>query len=819
MAKQLLTYNPFNGGLNTKDDPKDISKEELADVSNYMVDSIGKMRTIGGLSAVGADITLGEAATMQPGHGIGTFSSGYAFSNNFVLTKGGSDFIVWVRGDTSGIYIYNGAAWKTDSGGSPTTQIGRLSTGSGTHTAKGVFYDADGAIRIADGSVVEGNNAASAPYSTHYSKWLGPIDRTYFTGTGSFTISKWLLDNNVTSRPMQGVYSGGLKGTLGATVSTTVATATVTSTNAKAELGTPTRGWGTPLEYHLVQETAGAGTVQARDITNAGATTVTTDAGTSSWITGQTYKIYPPPGQGFNINIETTGSDGLWEDGSYKLAASYIYNFKDESRLTELKGDALTISDDLYFKVMVLASSNSSNSTFQYNNRVTGGRIYIKRKNDADAKWKLLVDLDFEQGSRISTFNAYNSWGYVAVGDVETANDRYYYTQEYSIKNPPFETYEGLTGFSEKEGSLSFGWGGWSYKTALTANQRAFVANVTRKDEDGILRVMAGRIHYTPVGAYDTFPASYYIDLGGEITIEHMVEFGDRLLIFDKKRVLVLNIGSPNDGGWFKEGQFENMGILSSSSVFKTQIGVVWANQHGCFYYNGSGPPKDLTDKIDDATWSTFAGGENMITGYIPLKNQVVILKDGNFTTATDTYLYDFRTSSWTKGAPSTIGSDYKITNFISYYQGNVENLTTLLYTNSGSNPNILTRKWSDTSADQSGYFVLKDEDFGQPALRKKIYRVVVTYRNTSAALDSVQLGYRKDGLGGSFQDFGSAVNLYKTTAQNWKVAHFSPPAGLSTGVNSIQFKLPSTKNVEINDLTVEFRVIKKRAEAASGDD
>ena len=45
MPKMLETYNPFGGGINSKDDARDIAKNELVDCLNIMVDSVGRVRS------------------------------------------------------------------------------------------------------------------------------------------------------------------------------------------------------------------------------------------------------------------------------------------------------------------------------------------------------------------------------------------------------------------------------------------------------------------------------------------------------------------------------------------------------------------------------------------------------------------------------------------------------------------------------------------------------------------------------------------------------------------------------------------------------
>tara|TARA_R100001082_G_C4210712_1_gene94957 strand:- start:17 stop:421 length:405 start_codon:yes stop_codon:yes gene_type:complete len=51
MAKRFFSIRDWSGGMNNRKDPRDISDNQQAVIENMSIDSIGKLKTIGGLFA------------------------------------------------------------------------------------------------------------------------------------------------------------------------------------------------------------------------------------------------------------------------------------------------------------------------------------------------------------------------------------------------------------------------------------------------------------------------------------------------------------------------------------------------------------------------------------------------------------------------------------------------------------------------------------------------------------------------------------------------------------------------------------------------
>ena len=80
----------------------------------------------------------------------------------------------------------------------------------------------------------------------------------------------------------------------------------------------------------------------------------------------------------------------------------------------------------------------------------------------------------------------------------------------------------------------------------------------------------------------------------------------------------------------FLEDELAYKGVNNPGSVAKTDMGIVWANRHGCFFYNGENVRNLLEKKglkiISDSDWDSFLPSDkDPMVGYIPNKRQVIV--------------------------------------------------------------------------------------------------------------------------------------------------------------------------------------------------
>jgi len=502
---------------------------------------------------------------------------------------------------------------------------------------------------------------------------------------------------------------------------------------------------------------------------------------------------YPTSSDTMNIEVTAGGADtGNWESGTWQIALSFIYDGNQESLLKiPTTSNTFTTADNDKLTLKVLAYNDKASSPF--NSRITGARFYYRR-NGTDEPWTLLADIDLANGARGTLDGDYASW------TKNTSTQAYAGTFVSDITN--IDTYETLNGYTPEEVSLDLASAGEGAKTAVIAHRRAFIANVKVIPQGGTSpRQMRDRILYSPIGKFDTFPRSYYIDVvqGDAEDFVKLEEFGGQLLAFKQHTLHIIDISSPSDAAWGSQPPLKFRGVPNAACVAKTEFGVVWVNSEGCYLYDGSRVHKLTQGKILDDTWRTFASNSDMMVGYDPKKDQVIVVQSATVSASDTVYVYDMRTRSWwLMDTPFTSGDT--LTNFIVDYNND-------LVVASGSSATL--KKWTmDTEvtiSQNNQYVKFKDIVFGDPGRFKKIYSVIVTYKASQAHTKPVY--YTTDG-GQSFtnQLTGNFVN----TSGSWAKVRCTPTSPLT--VQSLSLMIKNTgataDGFSINDISIEYRRI-----------
>ena len=74
MPKQIYKIESFHGGVNSNSDPRDIADNELAACIDLKVDELGKLRTLGGITAhttaAGGGTPEPQGSTTRGGFGL-----------------------------------------------------------------------------------------------------------------------------------------------------------------------------------------------------------------------------------------------------------------------------------------------------------------------------------------------------------------------------------------------------------------------------------------------------------------------------------------------------------------------------------------------------------------------------------------------------------------------------------------------------------------------------------------------------------------------------------------------------------------------------
>ena len=892
MPKQIYTLNDFSGGLNTVKDPRDIAPNELASAQNIMVDEQGAIRTVG--AWVDFTEVQDQAATLSGGYGIAILESDYEtepisitgssdvdfasikLSGSTSLTSGNGRYItrsVFNSGmahDGDELTVTTGAAHGISAGDSifidgtssdhqegvytvdtvpSTTTYTVESLNANIPANKGATFHRLGLAVAASGGgtgYVEGseilitgtsnNNGYYTVKSTRQNKsqLIVQKDLTAEVGTSAVVTSlpkedyflilsdadNGKIDTYSKNRDTWTADQITIDSTSGNLVASTKPVYysvdnAIRVSDANFALGNNTKWFGFVKRTHFEGCTAEDKYLDWFEKDNK----------LSPPTDGAVGDTYPANNAGFDLLItHDADSDSTWVAATYQVASSFIYDGNQESLLFEYPSVThdFPVAAGENVKVSVHAHTNSTG----YNPRISGGRIYA-RVDGSDESWFLLCDVDMRRGARATLDGDYIAWtnGNTASTDIDTG------VVTSLFQN--LDTYESLNGYNNDVESNSIGEEGEQWKSAVVANRRAFLAGVRRIDEStGLHTTYGDRIYYSESGRYDTFPSHNYIDvvLGDSESYVDIESFADRLLAFKENSVQIVNVASATDTGWFLEENLKYHGIRHPAASTKTEYGIAWLNDGGCYLYDGRRVRNLIDNKIDDDEWATFIGitaTHVSIIGYERHKKQLIIMKDCTGATASsgDAYLYDFKTKSWVKLLDAFTDS-VVYSNFIHNWDGD-------LVIAKENSSNVEFYKWDSdihvASVNNVGVgainFITKDLDFGDPSKTKKIYNVYITYKANKAlqdtGTDDFPLLYAKDGST-TFANFdtctvggaGATPSLPKLPASttNWSVVKF----GLSPiqSVQSLKLKFDvatATSVLNINDISIEYRPISKR--------
>lgn len=703
MPKQFKKYEAFHGGLNSHADPRDIAENEVSDIVNMVVDEVGKIRSMGKLVAP-TGITATEAVAAVKGYGLFVFGADYDMASNgandsattnnggqavFNDTAHGLDdddivfhwdyaeatyngykvvdnktantyetgdaFVDASQGNWIEVSQATNASEKylavADAGAAAAVSIMPVSDDIfakamidlGTTTgAKMVFYYVDGALRVCDANFGSGNTT----------KWFGYINRDQYQhiGAAALRVYAWYARSNIIAPPTAGIVSEGISGTGAAgSGNVTIVDATLEDYSATGD------------EY-VALHTASA---KAREITVQGAApfnlTTTALGGADTWL-ANAYVIFNPVEDGLCVYAVTSAAAGSWEAQTLEFGCTYLYDGHQESLVLQMKGTLAVIANDsVVLDVFALVP---------YDERIEGMRVYC-REEDSNDDWLLVIDIDLRRNFNVRMnltepfYNRLNAYGGAITGDGGNAPDEYYTSTPATMEHlsKPSLSYNAINGFSSAETSLYA-----EYKTATVLNRRTWIANVKAENESGTSVIYGDRIMYSPIGKFDTFPTSFYLDVGindgDEFTA--LQGYADRILAFKSERMFIINVAQGSDTGWFLESPHEHLGVEIPAATFKTDFGIIWVNKNGCFLYDGSSIrnliERDKRKLIKPTTWETFITADAII-GFDPIRKQIIVVGDCD-ATAGNTYLCDLATLSWAKGTRFKQDSNHKYTNF-----------------------------------------------------------------------------------------------------------------------------------------------------------
>jgi hypothetical protein len=843
MPRQIHKLDKFEGGLSNDSDPRAIADNELALSEGINVSKPGKMVCMGD-SATPSVVSGTPPIAMtelSPGYGIHFFKHDYpkltsaehSYEQEDTATKiepNPNEYILYTqRADYTKIsaYSYDDDAFET-SGHSD--YIGYTQAGfNAAHTPKHVFFTANGDTRTIDTNFdnITDSNAGDEGQKYRLS-WLGYIKRNRWANTPFDTEG----DNhpyNFSSNPgpcFQGWY------------------------NKDAHCYAP-EAYNTSGGKPFIGEMA----IREED----------------EHMANHFYTTAYPANHRFHLSIKYTKTvEGGWR-GFKRYYITFIYDGVQESMPSAFEGLDEVWEDSikefrLYtspkdtWRQLVDEDGSAAAEMYPLNQRITGGRVYF-RDVDSDRQdhgdLYLLFEFDLEKGVKKALSEYWSGWvdcsgqggdnastnrGWVlrapyrkdANGDLDQTAEEFGEGMLRFKTEPTGLTYEGLSGLQNDETSIYA-----AYKAFTIVNNRLYAGNIARfdtKKKGGTSDTFDADVHRSKddvivngdamvksvVNCYDVLPTANKIEVsigdGDDITC--LENYADRILQFKNTKMHVINVSQDFE---FLEGTFEDKGVWGPGAVCRTDFGVAWVNELGCYMYDGKQVLNLLEKKgvrlIKASDWATFVGSNPGIA-FLPKERKLLVLDSYDSGDAGMIYMFDLVHQSWSYSS-DRLNQSYNISNFVLDKDRDIYFVTH----RSDASVDLKHFVWNDSPAAAHCRFITKDIDFGLPAVRKKVYKVYVTYKDSvsdGSGGSGVQVKYLVNGATNSgtkylFNRHGTDISdstplLDANNANEWTTAELKPVTA-SEANNIYSFALwvytssEISSSFEIKDISIVYRI------------
>ena len=832
MPKQIYQLKDFSGGLNTLQDAADIRENQLSGAKNIMFNLQGSIQPAYSMTdATNNKLTTGTYSnthiastdageSIQSGHGLGYFETDYV-RDPVIVTQTSS-----ITGDD-------------DNEGSATGFIARSAF-------KELEYKVSGTIQNLISSFPVGTDILLTS-TTRDADGFDPAGQGIYTvvGVGSTNAYNLLLDRAIPisiETPPQNFWGATISGFPSGDKVILLAnpkehkidtfsfnTAGTGWESDSVILRTSETGIDSKIRYYKVDDaircsdTADKNDCQIkwyvfinrRHFDGAAASTdantyldyyskdndlaIPTNGDCVDGGTTPAVSTYPTAGNGFDFNISNnTGVDGLIPAGSYEFAQTFIYDNNQES-LPNKYSTVVTVDDTDDLKVF----SVNIGTTGPFDPRISGGRIYIREQN-VDTEWSFLVDINLTKGCRTRLTDTYTSWS--DAGSSTYSCPTTSAGGNFIIKEMSFLTYETINGYPSSIFSNALGDAGEYWKDSVVTNNRAFICNITMKDEnqgatkaESTTKSFPDRIMYSMPNRYDTFPYFNFIeaakgDADGYVAID---SFADRILAFKTYSMDIINISSPSDSNWFLEDSKKYMGIEHPELVKRTQYGLVWANKQGLYLYDGNSIRNLSENSISDSTWAAHVDYLSTII-YDEQESMIFVIKNSN--SDGDAYMCDLKKGTFTFIDDFVLVSNDGITNSV-----DTEDNNTYIAHDEGDTVDFY--KLHRTPAKHSDVEIItKNIDFGDPNISKKVYAIYMTYKSDTLSIAD-KVYYSTDG-GTNWVVTSGPTSVGTTTWLKGKWVIATPP---TTSKVMIKIDTGSNSAVYINDIGIEYRPVHKR--------
>lgn len=763
MPKDLLPIQAFEGGLNDSTNPRDIKDNELSVAINVDTNRVGSLKSMGSFEDfLDSSNTALSGVNANDGYGIEYFQVDTKFSNTEGDTTNGH-YIAIHKPATSGngkiIFYQDPVETSGTNPYEPTFDLGANTTNSLVS-----YLYVDGGLRVFDSNI-------SAPAFEPQKIAYIPKGRSYFKGASNNDLdianNTWYIKNQFVEAP-----SGG--------------------------------------DVQLIQD--------SDDVGGNGADVVNPSCATD----GVELLVIMINQGSVDSNPIGWGKDATTSQIIH-FYASFVYENDQESQATNLGSCSMggnTPSRGATIVPIVRPNTNASD----WNQRIVGVNIYY-RKDESNEDILYLcgkfptITYDTQSIAENNNIGSDNNQYCYLLGDkTGKTSDISFITAPdagvYLSVPPTIFTHSVSSGIPPSATSVSC-----HYKTSALVNRKLYVGNIKQKTNESPTNAKhyPDRLLKSVTNRFDVLPDNNFIDVAikdGE-NIVKLMGIGSRLYMFKESTLYVIAVAGGEE---YLEGTYPHLGIKHPSAVVKTDVGLFWVNQHGAYVALGTEPPQSVTKgKIKDSTWSSWITN-NTICGYNPVDKQYIIIKDASAISnvddenVNDIIVWNLQTNSWNLGH-NKIGAanNAKCSNMLNYTDSNGNpHLITFV-----SNGNLIEWKTVENLSSlgtNKFEFQTKEITGNSPNLRKKFYKLYITYKLTNISVKpTVSLELTGKTYNGTVT-LNPSVD-FEVTSNTFKTAEFVVDASDKSKVANVygaSVKISGSgvhQSLEINDMSLITRM------------
>jgi len=310
---------------------------------------------------------------------------------------------------------------------------------------------------------------------------------------------------------------------------------------------------------------------------------------------------------------------GSTVDYKWDCGLSFIYDYDidsplaQESLIRQYDAAADAAAGDGESPEIKLSIKYGTNGVSNWNKRITGAKLYMrKREGDTYSSWHPQIKFNFLTGMSKVYLTGYEQ----VVSSSGEVNEHYWHIAKEKLLQPNLaDTYKSETGVNWDENSVTSKW-----KTSTVIGRQIYIGGVQMKFEDGSpVKNFSDTMLKSIPGKFDIFPEGNKVDVAtndGDDIVK-LESFADRILQFKRKHLYIINVSQQFE---FLEATHAFKGVMSPCSVTKTDYGIAWANEHGCYLYDGT-TVHNLFEKqgrkiISDDEWDKFLRTDKALTDF-----------------------------------------------------------------------------------------------------------------------------------------------------------------------------------------------------------